>query len=340
MIEIDGGHLEGGGQIVRTAIALSAIYNKSVHIFNIRKGRDKPGLRPQHLEGIAAAVKLCEAKVEGLALNSTEISFTPGKIGGGENTIDTRTAGSVTLILQTLVPIGIYVDSPLQLTIRGGTAVPFSPTVEYFRHILCSIIKMLGVKVEIEVKRHGFYPKGGGEIHVRIFPGKLKPLNLTERGLLRQISVKSFASHHLKTARVAERMLDGFTRVIKDADTHCTYVDASSPGCFIASCALHENSIIGADVLGKRGKPAEDVGREAARSLKETMESNAPVDPWMVDQIIPYMALATFQTGEPSIISVPSLTKHAETNIWVVEKLLPVEFDFDEGRLHCRKREQ
>lgn len=340
MVDIDGGYLEGGGQIIRTAIALSAITKRAVHIFNIRKGRDKPGLRPQHYEGIAAAVKICNAEVEGLALNSTAITFTPGTMTGGKAIIDTKTAGSVTLILQTLVLIGIYADSPIQLTIRGGTAVPFSPTVEYFKHVLCSIIKMLGVRVEIEVKRHGFYPRGGGEIHVRIFPGKLKPLNLIERGQHRKISVTSFASHHLKTASVAERMLDGFTQVIADAQTHCTYIDAPSPGCFIASRAGYENSSIGADALGKRGKRAEDVGQEAARSLKVAIESNAPIDQWMVDQIIPYMALAACQTGEPSIIRVPSLTKHAETNIWVVKKLLPVEFDFDEGQLHCRKREQ
>ncbi len=112
MVDIDGGYLEGGGQIIRTAIALSAITKRAVHIFNIRKGRDKPGLRPQHYEGIAAAVKICNAKVEGLALNSTAITFTPGTITGGKAIIDTKTAGSVTLILQTLILIGIYADSP------------------------------------------------------------------------------------------------------------------------------------------------------------------------------------------------------------------------------------
>lgn len=336
MVKIDGSHLEGGGQIIRTAIALSTITQQAVYIFNIRKGRDKPGLRPQHYEGIAAAAKICNAEVEGLGLNSTEISFRPGKIGGGQYTVDTKTAGAVTLILQTLVPIGMYDNSPLQLRIRGGTAVPFSPTIEYFEHVLCSIISKMGAEVEIEVNRHGFYPKGGGEISVQVYPAKLNPVNLTEPGQLRKISASSFASHHLKKSRVAERMLDGFARVIKDADTHCTYVDAHSPGCFITSRALFENSIIGTDVLGRKGKPAEDVGREAAKDMKQTLESDASIDDWMVDQIIPYMALATFQTGEVSVVRVSSLTKHAETNIWVVKKLLPVHFDFDMNLLRCK----
>ncbi len=336
MLEIDGGCLEGGGQIIRTAISLSAISNRSVRIFNIRKGRDKPGLRPQHYQGIVAAAKLCNAKVEGLGLNSTEIIFVPGKIGAEECVIDTKTAGSVTLILQALVPIGIYADSLIQLTIRGGTAVPFSPTVEYFKHVLCSILAMLGVHVEICVKRHGFYPRGGGDVSVRIFPGKPKSFNLREPGKLEKVYVESFASNHLKKSRVAERMIDGFKRVIRDVEARCSYIDADSPGCFVASRALYVNSMIGADALGKRGRPAENVGREAARSLKEMIESNAPIDEWMVDQIIPYMAMATYRTNEVAVVRVPHFTKHAETNIWVVEKLLPVKFDLDKNLLCCR----
>lgn len=335
MLEIDGGHLEGGGQIIRTAISLSAITLQSVRIFSIRKGRDKPGLRPQHYQGIVAAAKLCNAKVEGLGLNSTEIIFTPGKIGAEECVIDTKTAGSVTLILQALVPIGICADSPIQLTIRGGTAVPFSPTVEYFKHVLCSILAMSGVHVEICVKRHGFYPRGGGEVSVKIFPGKPKSFKLRDPGKLEKVYVDSFASKHLKKSRVAERMIDGFRSVVHDVEATFTYVDADSTGCFIASHTVCANSVIGADALGKKGRPAEDVGREAARSLKEMNESQTPIDEWMVDQIIPYMALATYHTNEVAVVRVPYLTKHAETNIWVVEKLLPVRFDCEKNMLKC-----
>jgi RNA 3'-terminal phosphate cyclase (ATP)/RNA 3'-terminal phosphate cyclase (GTP) len=197
---------------------------------------------------------------------------------------------------------------------------------------------MMGVDVSVEVIRHGFYPRGGGEIYVKISPGKIKSLCLKDPGKLNRVIVESYASQHLKKSKVAERMIDGFTRVIDNVETRYTYVSANSPGCFVASRALYENSIIGVDALGKRGRPAENVGQDAARSLKERIESKAPIDAWMVDQLVPYLALATYQTGEVSVIRVPSMTKHAETNIWVVEKLLPVKFDYDKNLLCCRKK--
>ena len=337
MIKIDGSYLEGGGQIIRTAIALSAVTRKNVHVFNVRRGREKPGLRPQHLEGIAAAAKICNATVEGLQLNSMEVTFTPGNIKGGTYTIDTKTAGSVTLILQTIVPIGISVESPLNLTIKGGTTVPFSPTVEYFQHIFCAFVKKMGISVSVDIRRHGFYPKGGGEIFVKIEPAKIKSINLTERGALQKVDVLSIASNHLKQAKVAERMIDGFRKKFPEANANFRYVDTLSAGCFIRSHAHFENSKLGADTLGKRGRKAEDVGKDAARELQSAIESNAPIDSWMVDQIIPYMGLAVISTNEVSKIKIPQLTKHANTNIWVVKKFLPVDFEIQDEIITCRK---
>jgi len=335
MIEIDGSYLEGGGQIIRTAIALSAITQKGVHIFNIRKGREKPGLRPQHLEGIKASAKICNAKAEGLYLDSMEVKFTPGKLRGGEFTIDTKTAGSVTLILQTLVPQGICAESPLNLSIKGGTAVPFSPTIDYFQHVFCHWLKKIGVSIWVDVRRHGFYPKGGGEILVKIEPGKIKNINLSERGKLQKIDVLSVASNHLKDAKVAERMIDGFRKTLPEANTKFQYVDTVSPGCFIRSHAHFENGKLGADALGKPGKKAEQVGEEAARELKKAIDHNTPIESWMVDQIIPYIALATVETKEISKVKIPHLTKHAETNIWVVKKFLSVDFEIKNSIMIC-----
>lgn len=335
MIDLDGGHLEGGGQILRTAIALSAVTRQAVHIFNIRKGREKPGLRPQHLQGVAAASKICNARVDGLVLNSTDISFEPGTIKGGKYTVDTKTAGAVTLILQTLVPFGIHADSPLELVIKGGTAVPFSPTISYFQHVFCGILTMMGVSLSVTVKRHGFYPKGGGEVQVRIFPSKMKSLHVMERSTMKNVTVYSFASNHLKTARVAERMMDGFAGILKDADANCSYVDTLSPGCFLSAIARFGNSVLGSDELGKRGKRSEDVGADAAKILRATIDSEAAIDSWMVDQAIPFMALATHQTGEPSKVRIPPLTKHAQTNIWIVQKFLRVAFNSENDMLTC-----
>jgi RNA 3'-terminal phosphate cyclase (ATP) len=335
MIEIDGSYLEGGGQIIRTAIALSAITQKPVRIFNIRKGRDKPGLRPQHLEGIKAAADICNATLAGAGLGSAEVIFEPKKLKGGSFTIDTRTAGSITLILQTLVPLGLFADTPLELSIKGGTAVPFSPTIEYFANILCYFLRIMGIVIFIEIKRHGFYPKGGGEVFVKIEPSKIKSINLTEPGNLQKIDVMSNASHHLKQAEVAERMIAGFRKIFPEAAIKAQYVDTLSPGCFLSSHALFENGKVGADALGKIGKRAEAVGRDAAQELRKAIDDGAPVDHWMVDQILPYLALAAAQTKEASRVRIPCLTKHAETNIWVIKKFLDIEFEISDNVIVC-----
>ncbi len=335
MIEIDGSYLEGGGQITRTAVALSAITQKDIQIFNIRKGREKPGLKPQHLEGIKAAAKICDARVDGLTLNSMEVTFCPGKIKGGSYTIDTKTAGSITLILQTLTPVGIFSESGLNLIIKGGTAVPFSPTIEYFQNIFCDYLNKMGISVFAETRRHGFYPAGGGEVIVKIAPGILKNIELLERGDLKKIDVFSVASNHLREAKVAERMVQGFQKYFPGADYKYKYVDANSPGCFIRSYAHFEHEKLGADALGKRGVPAERIGVEAGRELKAAIDSGSPVDVWLVDQLIPYLALATIATRSLSRIRIPDLSKHAETNIWVAKLFLPIDFEIKENVLTC-----
>lgn len=339
MIEIDGNYFEGGGQIIRTAIALSVITKKSIHIFNIRKGRKNPGLRPQHLEAIAGVAKICRASVQGLKIQSLDITFCPEHAHGGSFTIDTHTAGSVTLVMQTLLPIAAFGESVYHFVIKGGTAVPFSPSIIYFQEVFCHFLRLMKVVVSVYINKHGFYPGGGGEIAVSVMPAPLTSIDITDRGEMNKIEVFSVASNHLKDTKVAERMTRGFKEIIPDARFKTSYVRSRSPGCFVTAIAYCNNSCrMGASALGELRKKAEDVGRDAARHLKHILESNAVIDSWMVDQIIPYMALATVKTSAASRICIPTLTKHAETNIWVVEKFLPVEFEIQNNIMVCEKR--
>lgn len=188
MISIDGSYLEGGGQTLRTAVALSAITGKPCKIFNIRKGRKKPGLQAQHLKGIEAAAKLCNAELKNAKIGSDSIEFAPKKIKGGYFSIDIGTAGSISLVLQTLVLPAIHAEEEVILEITGGTDVPWSPDIEYFQEVFCRNIKKMGIEIESEILKYGFYPKGGGKVKVKIKPCKnLKSLNLTERGICKKI---------------------------------------------------------------------------------------------------------------------------------------------------------
>jgi len=335
LLAIDGSHLEGGGQIVRTAVALSAITGQGVRIFNIRKGREKPGLKPQHLEGIKAAVRMCHAEHEGLSSNSMEVVFVPGKIEGGAQTIDTKTAGAITLVLQTIVPIALYAESPVRLIVRGGTAVPFSPTIEYFERVVGFYLRRAGLPISLETRKHGFYPAGGGEVLVRIEPGALHGIDLVERGALQKIEVLAIASGHLRGSRVAERLLDGFRKSFPGAHMKYHYVDADSPGCFIAGYAEFEHCRLGASNLGQRGVPAQNIGQEAGNELRQAIDGAGVVDSWMVDQLIPYLALAAASTKNPSRLRIPELSQHARTNMWVIQQFLPVQFDNRDNVLTC-----
>ena len=179
MIEIDGSFGEGGGQIVRTAVALSAVTGKPVRISRIRQGRPKPGLAPQHAWAILALAELCDAKTSGIAPGSSEIAFAPGEIRGGSHKVKIGTAGSVTLLMQCLLPALLKTDVPASLEVQGGTDVQWAPTVDYFKNVFLPALGCFGAEVSLEVRQRGYYPKGQGSVLLKVDPAKLKAGHLS-----------------------------------------------------------------------------------------------------------------------------------------------------------------
>lgn len=334
MIEIDGSFGEGGGQILRTATALAAIKKIPCRIFNIRKGRPNPGLQTQHLLGLRALAELCNGKLEGDYLNSTEIKFYPGEIKTKDLTVKIETAGSITLCLQTLLPVALFAKNPIKISFKGGgTDVPFSPTIDYFRYVFLKILEKMGAKAEVDVKNRGFYPSGGGEVEVKVYPSKLKPLNLTERGNFQEILAISVASESLRERKVAERQLSEPRRVFKalklKTEEKIEYVNTESPGSCLVLVAKYENTILGSDELGKLGVPAEKIGKECIEKLLEEERSGTCLDRFLTDQILIYMALA----GGKSQVRISKLTLHAQTNIKIIEQFLNGKFEIKESIL-------
>ena len=322
MLTIDGSYMEGGGQILRTSVALSALTGKPCRITHIRANRPTPGLKAQHLMGLKAAALICHAETKGMQIGSTEVEFNPQEIRGGDYTIEVGTAGSVTLVLQVLTPLCLYADNTVTLTVTGGTDVKWSPSASYFQNVFCTLLKKMNVNIEFTIEKYGFYPKGGGRIKAVIHPWKdRRSLFLTERGPVQRIDVDSVASSLLKNAKVAERQSEAFQRVLSGypGNVRSNYVDSFNPGSSFCAHAYCEHTILGADSLGERGKPAEKVGEEAAYALKREIESQGALDSHMADQIIPYIALAGGN------VSVSHVSEHTKTNIWVCQQFLNTE---------------
>jgi RNA 3'-terminal phosphate cyclase (ATP) len=322
MIEIDGSAGEGGGQILRTAVSMSAVTGVSVKVFNIRAGRDKSGLMPQHFSAVVAVAALCGAKVEGLSLGSPKIVFSPGKIRAGKFNIDVGTAGSGALVLQSLMLPAFFAPGEVSLQVRGGTDVKWSPSIDYLKYVFLPLIEKFGCRSSVELAGRGYYPVGGGKVIAEIMPSKFQGIELLKSGKIVSVKGSSHAHLGLKGAKVAERQVKGAEYAVCNAlmDKGFSgglmiaqeYVNTPSYGSGITLWAVTENSILGADALGEKGRRAEDVGIEAGKKLVEYIASNAALDRCMADQIIPYLAIAG------GVVSASEITGHAKTNVDVV----------------------
>jgi len=314
MLDIDGA--AGGGQVVRTAVSLSALTGEAVRIENVRGEREEPGLRPQHLAAVEAVGALCDATVEGDEHDSETLVFDPGDPAARDVSVDVGTAGSVALVVDAVLPLAVALDAPASVTVTGGTDVTWAPPVDYLRQTKLPLLSDAGLDADLDVRRRGFYPLGEGEATLTLRPSELSPLALAERGPLRRLEVYSTADGRLREADVAERQAAGVAAAL-DVDasvaTLSTYDDAACAGSALVLAAVYGDGRAGFSALGEAGKPSETVAEEALESFEAFHAGPAAVDRHLADQLLVYLALAG------GAVLAPAATNHVETNREVIE---------------------
>jgi RNA 3'-terminal phosphate cyclase (ATP) len=329
MIEIDGSHGEGGGQILRTALSLSCLLRKPFRMVNIRKGRRRPGLAPQHLASVRAAREISGAEVVGDREGSVELLFSPGEVAGGGVSLDVGTAGSTLLVLQSILPALLFAGRKSAVTVRGGTHVPFSPSFHYAASVLVPTLGRIGMELSLAIGSYGFYPRGGGEIRAEISPSEgVLPLRLPERG--RILAVKGWSASGSLPEAIARRQRSAAMETLRSrlpdgsfpVDIEVLSVPTPGQGTFLFLAAETEHCVAGFASLGERGKRAEAVGEEAAAALAAHCSTGAALDPHLPDQLAPYLALC----GEGSAFTTSRVTEHLLTNLWAIGLFHPFRF--------------
>jgi RNA 3'-terminal phosphate cyclase (ATP) len=336
MIEVDGSRKSGSGTILRMSVALSAVTGQPLHIYNIRQRRPEPGLKPQHLEAVLTAAKICNAEVKGAELKSRELWFTPNRMNSGKIVAEIGTAGSIPMLLMTVLPICAHAEQPVQLDVfNGGTDVSNSPTINYVRFVLLPTLKRMGLDASLIVEKYGYYPKGMGHVTMTVEPSKqLKPILLESFGKLKSVEGISICTF-LADRKVAERQAKAARKHLTQRSTVVSDIqivnDQSNPlqkGSSLVLWAMTDaGAILGADAIGQLGKPSESVGEGAAEKLQSEISAKATVDLHLADMLIPYMALAK---GRSAYLT-RGLSEHMETNIWLADELLHVRFTVEKN---------
>ena len=328
LLRIDGSYGEGGGQILRTAIALSVIKNKPVEIVNIRSSRPDPGIKPQHYVAIKSIEELCGGESTGLEIGSSHLVFKPGEIKGGNYKFDIGTAGSITLVLQALLLSALKTHEPLTIHVKGGTDVRWAPSWDYFNQVFLCLLKKMGVSVDSQLIKRGYYPKGGGEGALTIKPSDgIHPLILDEKqnfttinGVIHSANLPEDISTRMKHAAIKILMKKNLAANITAEEK-----SALSTGIGITLWAQSKDAVLGSAVLGERGVPAEKIGGDAASNLIKDMESGANIDAYAFDQILPYLAVV--RNGSACVVR--EVSSHAKTNMWLVKQFFDVDFKLE-----------
>jgi RNA 3'-terminal phosphate cyclase (ATP) len=330
---IDGSVGEGGGQILRTSLSLACITGKGLHIENIRAARRNPGLAKQHLSCVHAASQICNARCDGAALNSKTLDFQPGPIRGGNYHFDIGSAGSATLVIQTILPALFLTDKPSTITVTGGTHNPLAPPFDFLCETFLPAITTAGFYGNCKLIKHGFYPAGGGKITFEIQFWEKQPdkiIDLCERSeqfeIYARIYIAKLPSH---IAQRQKKLLLQSNLDIKNVE-HIEVTDSDGPGncVMIRLCSglsLARTTVFTA--FGMKGKPSQQVVSEVANLAKDFLSSGVAVDRFLADQLLIYMALS-----KAGCFTTNQLSAHLLTNMEVIKKFLPVDFTIDQQK--------
>lgn len=332
MLELDGSL--GGGSVVRVALGLSIATGKPFRIEHIREERPQPGLKHQHLAAVDASAELSGADVDGAEIGSSRLEFNPGDELEEEVKAEIPTAGSVGLLLQPLWIATSFADHMVSVTVDGGaTAGKWAPPVHYLEQVAFPLLERFDHPASVEIRRHGFYPEGGALVEARFGPSEPQEIDITQRGDVERFRGVSVASEHLRDAEVAGRQRKEARRVLAgrypsaDMDIETAYVGSRSPGSSILLSAETEETVLGGDQVGEKGKRAENVGREAAESLRASLDAGAPLDTTISDMVVPFLALAG------GTVEVQEVTDHVEANVRVVREFVDKEIRVDGRRI-------
>jgi RNA 3'-terminal phosphate cyclase (ATP) len=335
---IDGSEGEGGGQIMRTSLTLSCITGRSLHIENIRAARRNPGLAKQHLSCVRAACKICNGKSQGATKGSKALDFQPGPVRSGDYHLDIGSAGSASLVIQTILPALFLADKPSTVTVRGGTHNPMAPPFDFLNETFLPTITTAGFQGDCKLIKHGYFPAGGGKISFNIQPWHKQSnqiIDLCRSGSQLHIHARIY------TAKLPERIAQRQRKLLLKSGLnirnveHIQVKDSDGPGncVMVRLCGGQRTTVFTA--FGMRGKPSEQVISEVVGLAEDFLAGEAAVDRFLADQLLIYMALAkagSFTTNE--------LSSHLKTNIEVIKKFLPVDFSVEHqkqaNRISCQ----
>ena len=332
MLEIDGAYGEGGGQILRNAVAFSILTNKPIKVINIRENRPNPGIKAQHYIAIKSIKDIFNAEVRGLEIGSVELIFKPGDIKPGLYKFDIGTAGSITLVFQAIILACTGAKKKLTINLCGGTDVKSSPSWDYFENIYIPLIKKMGITVFPQLINRGYYPRGGGEATITVYPcEKLNPLKLANtkesNHIQGKINISNLADNigtRIKHTIIKNLLINNF-----NASILIDKKSSLSPGVGATLWINSKNTILGSTVIGEKSISSEELGQSVVMNILKEIQSGATLDVRAFDQILPFMILA--KKNGKSLCKISKLSNHASTNIWLAKKFFDVDFNITQS---------